>query len=58
MTLGEKGYEGLLAVGNGSVFVFESGESPLGRFLVTEDLTKTVDEFVELRIFLIEEACA
>ena len=43
MTLGEKGYEGLLAVGNGSVFVFESGESPLGRFLVTEDLTKTVD---------------
>lgn len=58
MTLGEKGCEGLLAIGNGGVFVFKSGESPLGRFLVAEDLAETVDEFVELRVFLIEEACA
>lgn len=58
MTLGEKGCEGLLAIGNGGVFVFESGESPLGRFLVAEDLTEPIDEFVELRIFLIEKACS
>ena len=55
VTLGEEGSEGLLAIRDGGVFVFERREGALGGFLVAKDLAELLEVFGELGVVLIKE---